>query len=60
MGKNPSLHRVQDVIDNSTEVEIESKWYPARGIGLYSIFNRFRYAWMVFTGKADALIWHKQ
>jgi 2-polyprenyl-6-methoxyphenol hydroxylase-like FAD-dependent oxidoreductase len=32
-------------------------WEPARPYGLYSLRNRFRLAWMVFTGEADALRW---
>lgn len=30
---------------------------PARPHGLYSLRNRIRLAWMVFTGEADALLW---
>jgi hypothetical protein len=36
------------------------EWVPARPYGLYSLSNRFRLAWMVFTGKADALRWPEQ
>ncbi len=32
-------------------------WVPARPIGYFSITNRLKYAWMVFTGKADIIIW---
>lgn len=35
-------------------------WYPARSEGYPSILQRFRCAWMVFTGRADALIWPGQ
>jgi hypothetical protein len=30
---------------------------PARPLGYYSLRSRIRLAWMVFTGKADALVW---
>lgn len=33
------------------------KYWPARPIGLFSIANRFKLAWAVFTGRADALFW---
>lgn len=32
-------------------------YYPARPLGFYSLGNRLRCAWLVFTGRADALIW---
>jgi hypothetical protein len=32
-------------------------WVPARAIGFYGWRNRLTLAWMVFRGKADALIW---
>ncbi len=33
------------------------RYEPARPIGFYSLRNRVRLAWAVFTGKADALFW---
>jgi hypothetical protein len=38
-------------------VEYDGMWIPARPLGLYSIVNRFKLAWLVFTGKADVLVW---
>ncbi|MBN22697.1 MAG: hypothetical protein CL678_15540 [Bdellovibrionaceae bacterium] len=32
-------------------------WVPARPLGYPSLRNRIRIAWMVFTGKADAIVW---
>lgn len=32
-------------------------WEPARPEPYYSIFERWKAAWLVFTGKADALRW---
>lgn len=32
-------------------------WHPARPIGWCSLGNRVRCAWLVFHGKADALVW---
>jgi len=36
---------------------INDKWVPARPCGFYSIGNRFKAAWLVFSGKADAVKW---
>ena len=35
----------------------DGRWVPARPLGFCSIGNRVRCAWMVFTGKADAVTW---
>lgn len=32
-------------------------WYPARPSGFFSLRNRLRCAWAVFTGRADAFTW---
>ena len=39
------------------QAKINGKWVPVRPEGYYSIANRIKCAWMVFTGKADALVW---
>lgn len=33
------------------------EWMPARPLGAPTIGNRLKCAWLVFTGKADALTW---
>lgn len=35
-------------------------WSPARPMGLPSLSERFKAAWLVFTGKADAVKWPGQ
>lgn len=53
-----TFESLRQVTDGSTQAEIEpGKWAPARPLGFYSIGSRLNAAWMVFTGKADALIW---
>jgi hypothetical protein len=57
-----SLAAVQVSTDEGVAVNIvdfkgEQNWVPARPTGYASIRNRFKCAWLVFTGKADALIW---
>lgn len=36
---------------------INGKWVPSRPLGFSSFRYRCKAAWLVFTGKADALIW---
>lgn len=43
--------------DNTSQVGVDGKYYPCRPMGFYSMGNRIRAAWLVFTGKADAFIW---
>lgn len=38
----------------------DGRWVPARPLPFYSIWERWRVTWLVFTGKADALIWPGQ
>lgn len=35
-------------------------WFPARPLGFYSIGNRFRCAWLAFTGRADVVRWPQE
>lgn len=46
----------------SREVKKEGKvgWVPCRPEGFASWRERWRCAWLVFTGKADALFWDEQ
>lgn len=38
----------------------DGSWGPTRGYGFYSLRERLRLAFDVFTGKADALYWPGQ
>jgi len=38
----------------------DGRWVMARPLPFYSLTERWRVAWMVFTGRADALIWEGQ
>ena len=69
MGKSsqyPGLHHADQLIaegnDNQRQVMIEGKprWVACRPEGYPSLRNRFRLAWKVFTGKADAFVWEQQ
>lgn len=43
--------------DHTYVANQEGKYVPARGIGYATLRQRFKCAWLVFTGKADALVW---
>ena len=55
--KHPSLIGAVTLTKNEAQANINGKWVPARPLGYQSFFNRVRCAWLVFTGKADALVW---
>ena len=61
--KQSSLFHIENLIDhaasNSTQLS-NGRWVPARPLGWSSPLKRLRYAWMVFTGKADAVLWEDQ
>lgn len=52
---------VESVVEHTKTVskEIGGLWVPARPSGYSSWIYRCKAAWLVFTGKADALIWPK-
>ena len=58
--KHPNIVDAYQLIAWGDEVqkEVGGKYVPARGCGYHG--SRFRAAWKVFTGKADALIWPGQ
>ncbi len=54
------LYSLKNLIEhaNTTQVEIDGKWYPARSAVEYDpLILRFRDAWKVLTKKADAFTW---
>lgn len=59
MSKYPNVWTLRQLFDsaNSVSNEINGKWVPARPDGYPTLRSRFRCAWLVFTGKADAVIW---
>jgi hypothetical protein len=54
---------VREIIEtanqNMTRVPPGMAWVPARAYGYPSFCSRVKAAWLVFTGKADALTWEK-
>jgi hypothetical protein len=59
MKKYPSIYTVEDVhvIRSTTAAKIDGRYVTARPVGLQTVFGRFHCAWLVFTGRADALTW---
>jgi hypothetical protein len=46
---------------NENQVELPyARWVPARPLGYPSLRERIKAAWLVWTGRADALIWPGQ
>lgn len=40
-----------------SQTEIKGRWYPSRPEGFASIWYRIKATWLVWTGRADALVW---
>jgi hypothetical protein len=53
------MYQVEEIIAlaNSTQAKINGKWVPARPIRFGGFWYSLRDAWLVFRGKADAVIW---
>lgn len=45
---------------NDCQTQFGKQWVPARPEGLWSFSNRCKLAWLVFTGRCDALRWPGQ
>jgi len=59
MDKYPRLVTVKEITEDAfnTTTNIDGKWLPARPLGFMSWQQRWKMAWLVFTGKCDALKW---
>lgn len=44
---------------SQTQANIDDEWVPARPLGLSSLRDRLRAAWLAFTGKCDLVRWPK-
>ena len=55
----PNIYALEDLVEavGHNQTEINGKWLPTRALGLDAVPNRIRAAWLVFTGKADVVIW---
>jgi hypothetical protein len=58
--KYPSVFHLKTLIQHCAHTATEISpgvWIPARPLGMATIPHRFKAAWLVFTGKADAVVW---
>jgi hypothetical protein len=59
----PGIIHADSITSNRTTVQREERpgvWVAARPEPYHSITQRWRAAWLVWTGKADALLWRDQ
>jgi len=59
MSRYPNVCYVDYIIAhaNDNAVATPEGYIPARPLGFQSFLSRCHCAWMVFTGRADALVW---
>jgi hypothetical protein len=60
--KTPSVYSLRRLLDENTSPNTSASrdgktYVPARPEGFWSWRERARIAWLVFTGRADAVIW---
>jgi hypothetical protein len=63
MRKYPNIIDVCQVVKDAKTTACglpDGRYVPARSLPFYGNFGRFRAAWLVFTGQADALTWPGQ
>lgn len=54
-----SLKALLEHVNTVFESHDGKTWTPSRPLGYPSLRHRFKAAWLVFTGKADVLVWPK-
>ena len=59
--KVPTYYTPEDIKRHNCEIELHNFWWLARPLSFQGLclHQRFRAAWVVFTGKADVLVWHE-
>jgi hypothetical protein len=63
MKKTPSIYTLENLVRTANSVQAwlpDGRWVPARPEGFWSIRYRWKAAWLVWTGRADAVIWPGQ
>lgn len=63
--KNPTIYKLEQVAKLAIEANPSASndgknWVPARPIGYASWRKRVNAAWLVFTGRADAVLWPQE
>lgn len=52
------MFKADDMGNYRVSACIGGKWVMARPLSPLNIVKNIKYAWLVFTGKADVLVWH--
>lgn len=58
--KYPTIWQLNNLLRSAGTVQASTDgntWHHARPAGYPSIKQRIKAAWLVFTGKADAVVW---
>ena len=59
--RSPAIRQLEDVVKTNVTTKLpDERWVPSRSVGLHSWRYRLKATWLVFTGKADALLWPGQ
>jgi hypothetical protein len=57
---HPNVMRASEIAHPAAWVDLGGRWAPARPASCPTIWERLHAAWLVFTGRADAVIWEGQ
>lgn len=59
MKKAPRIWELPKLLDIAQKVtmKVNDEWFSVRPIDTNNIQTRLRATWLVFTGKADAVVW---
>ena len=63
MKQYPSIRDVREVVQDAVSIQCRlpnGQYVPARSLGSSFLGDRWRAAWLVWTGQADALIYPGQ
>ncbi len=55
-----TINSIIEHISNGPQTEVRGVRVPVRPFGYYGMRSRLHLAWLVFTGRADALVWPDQ
>jgi len=61
--KYPGIWTIQNLIESAQTCSAglpDGRYVPARPMGFQSWRERWRAAWLVWTGRADAVTWEQQ
>lgn len=60
--KYPNIYEVRALVSvaSTNQTNVKGKLVPSRPMGYPSLRHRLRATWLVFTGRADAVVWPGQ